>query len=421
MASFVDDLSRIVVSCASGCSPYLAREIEALGLPVRGQGETAVETEGSLEDCMRLNLWVRTGHKVFWQVAGFRSDDPDELYYESTQIPWEDYLDPDGFFSIDVSVDTPTIRNDFFAAMKLKDAVADRMRAKFGRRPDSGKGDEGAALFLHWIGNKAALYLNTTGPALSKRGYRVAKVPAPMRETLAAAVVMATGWKGDTNFLNPMCGGGTLAIEAAWIAKNRAPGLTRDRFSFMDIVGYDSSLWRAMVQKAAASMRDISGITIVASDIDGGALAAAKANAKAAGVAENITFDICDVSASPVPAAPARSPASEDGGASMEADVPPASRGVIVMNPPYGTRLGDGVKLRPTYASVGEYLAANAESYDGFVFTASPELAECMGIRVKREFPFYNARLESRLLEFGGYKKVRRVGETRSDGDFVGV
>ncbi len=383
--NFAEDASHIVVTCSSGVAPYLAREIEALGFPLRGRNETAVETEGTMEEAMRLNLHLRTAHRVFWQVAGFRADDPDELYEKASSVPWEEYIDPDGYFTIDVAVDTPTIRNDFFARVRVKDAVADRLRDLFGRRPNSGNEDDaGACLFLHWVGRRAAIYLNTSGPALSRRGYRVAPVAAPMRETLAAAVVMASEWDGASHFLNPMCGGATLAIEAAWMATGRAPGLSRERFAFMDVVGYDAAVpqWRAMCQEAVKAIHPLpAGVRIIASDIDAEALRAARENAIEANVFECLEFDQSDVALSPVP---------EEG------------QGTILMNPPYGTRLGDAAKLRPVYAAIGGFLAAHADRFRGFVFTASPELARCVGLEPKRSLPFFNARLDSRLLEFGG-------------------
>lgn len=403
--NFTVDASRIVITCSSGVAPYLEQEVLALGMPVRGRNETAVMTEGTMEEAMLLNLKLRTAHRVFWQIAGFRSDDADELYEKSMTIPWEEYIDPDGYFTIDVSVDNPTIRNDFFARVRVKDAVADRMRNLVGRRPNSGSADdEGVCIFLHWVGRSADLYLNTSGPALSKRGYRVAQVEAPMRETLAAAVLMATGWKGTTHLLNPMCGGGTLAIEAAWMAKNRAPGLSRSHFAFMDIVGYDANLWRPMVQEAARAVHPLpEGMRIIASDIDADAIRATKENAMVAGVYEDLEYDQSDVSLSPVPS---------DG------------EGVIVMNPPYGARLGDGVKLRPTYAAIGSFLSENAARFHGFVFTASPELADCIGLKAVQAIPFFNARLDSRLLEYaGGKRKALRhaVDDGTAPDDIVGA
>lgn len=386
--SFSSEVSVVVVSCASGVAPYLAAEIRALGFPVTWCGETAVETEGSLEDTMRLNLHLRTGHRVFYMIGEFTARDPDELYERLCRLPWENYLAPDGYFTVDTAVDTPTIRNEQFAAFRVKDAVADRMRERCGQRPDSGSEQDGVALFLHWTGTDAAVYLNTSGSALSKRGYRTVATVAPMRESLAAAVVMASGWEGEGHFLNPMCGGGTLAIEAAWMGLNRAPGLLRTDFSFMHLLGFDRSAWRQIRQQAIAAIKPTLSGRIIASDMDAAAIRAAKVHAVAAGVEQQVEFDMCDFSCSPVP------------------EALPGS--VILLNPPYGARMGDELKLRSTYADIGAFLKQHAPAYRGYVFTATPELADRVGLQASQAMPFYNGPLECRLLEYGGYDPSRR-------------
>ena len=385
---FSTDISIVVVSCSSGAAPFLAEEIRALGLPVTWCGETAVETEGSLEDTMRLNLRLRTAHRVFYMIGEFHAEDPDELYARLMRLPWENYIAPNGYFTVDTAVDTPTIRNEQFAALRVKDAVADRMRERCGQRPDSGNDADGVGLFLHWTGPDAAIYLNTSGSSLSKRGYRTLPTVAPMRETLAAAVVLASGWKGEGLFLNPMCGGGTLAIEAAWIAQDRAPGLLRDDYSFMHLLGFQRPAWRMMRQEAIAAIKTSLPGKIIASDIDGATLRVAQAHAAAASVEKLIEFDCCDMTCSPVP------------------EAIPGS--VIVMNPPYGARMGDAIKLRSTYADLGAFFKKHSPGYRGYVFTASPELAESVGLQAEKSVPFFSGPLECRLLEFGGYDASRR-------------
>ena len=399
---FSDDVSIIVVSCAAGCATVLESEIAALGMKVTWRGETAVETEGTLDDCMKLNLHLRTGHRVFYMVGGYSGvEHPDDLYERVVRIPWERYIEQDGYFTVDVSVDTPSIRNDQFAALRVKDAVADRMREACGQRPDSGNEvEEGVGLFLHWTDEDAAVYLNTTGAALSRRGYRVQASQAPMRESLAAAIILSTGWNGEGHFLNPMCGSATLAIEAAWIATRRAPALLRTEFAFMYLKGFDMAAWRAIRQQAIGAIRSVLPGKIIASDLDAAAIASARANAEAAGVAECIEFDVCDIANAPVPEA------------SLDASV-------IVINPPYGTRMGDTVQLRGLYADMGAYLKANAAAYRGFIFTASPDLADQVGLSAKQELPFFAGALEARLIEYGGYDRSRRNWKT-SDDDATG-
>ena len=393
---FTNEVSIIVVSCASGCAPFLEQELLGLGMKVTWRGDTAVETEGTLTDTMRLNLYLRTAHRVFYMLGGFAAADPDELYDNLLDIPWEKYINPLGYFTVDVSVDTPTIRNDLFAALRVKDAVADYFREREGMRPDSGNEVEGVTLFLHWTGEDAAIYINTSGAALSRRGYRIESNTAPMRESLAAALVLASGWDAlGGHFLNPMCGGGTLAIEAALIASNRPPALLRNDFTFMHLVGFDNRAWRELRQEAIANIRKALPCRIIASDIDGEAIAATRANAEAAGVAELIEYDIADFALSPVPEA------------EPEKEVPEGS--VIILNPPYGSRMGDVSKLRATYAAIGAFLKRHAERYRGFIFTASPELAEEVGLQAKQELPFFAGALEARLIEYGGFEKRRGI------------
>jgi putative N6-adenine-specific DNA methylase len=331
---------------------------------------------------MRLNLHLRTAHRIFYMVGEFRSQDPDELYYRLVRLPWERYIAPDGYFTVDVSTDTPTIRNSQFAALKVKDAVADRMRERCGGlRPDSGNEQDGVALFLHWVGQDAAIYLNTSGGALSRRGYRVAGSAAPMRESLAAALIMAAGWNGRGHFVNPMCGGGTIAIEAAWIAQNRAPGLLRDEFSFMHLLGFDNARWRQMRQQAIAAIKPPSAIRIIASDMDTAALRAARANAKEADVESLIEFESCDVLYCTVP--------------------DPLPDSVMLMNPPYGTRMGDAALLKQTYRDIGKLFGRHNQHYRNYIFTANPDLADEVGIPTRQKLPFFNGPLEARLLQFG--------------------
>ena len=379
---FTSEPSRLVCTCSPGIAPILAQEIADLGFRPLDLSESAVETEGTLADCLRLNLHLRTAHRVLYALDRFRARTGDALYEEVLQIPWERYLDPWGYFSVDRWVDTPAMRNSSFAALKVKDAVADRMRQVCGRRPDSGNERTDACLFLHWAGERASLYLDTTGEALSFRGYRAVSSAAPMRESLAAALVLASGWNRRGAFLNPMCGGGTLAIEALWLAQKRPPALQRENFAFMHLVCYEPSVWTDLRAEALTAHREArkTAPVVVASDIDEAAVEAARANAAVAEVADAIRFETCDLLASPVPES--------------------AERGVAILNPPYGGRIGDPVRLRDTYEDVGAYLALAAEANcDGFVFTGNPDLADAAGLSTERRRTFYAGEIECVLLE----------------------
>ena len=382
---FSGEPSDVVVTCSWGVAPILSKEIADLGFKVGSVSDTSVETEGTLADCMRLNLHLRTAHRVLYALDRFRARRGDDLYDELVRIPWERYLDPDGYFSVDRAVENPTIRDSRFAALKVKDAVADRMRNACGRRPDSGKERTDACLFLHWAGERASIYLDTTGQSLSFRGYRAESSAAPLRESLAAALVLASGWDRRAPFLNPMCGGGTLAIEALWIAQERPPALLRDNFAFMHLACYEPSLWTDLRGAAIRRHEETRGtpVGIFASDIDAAMVRATLRNAAAAGDAAGaIRAETCDVLASPHPPCPA------------------GSSGVAILNPPYGGRIGDPARLRDVYEDVGVFLAeAAADGYRGFVFTGNPELAEAAGLRSERSRRFYSGDLACTLLE----------------------
>ena len=379
--TFSEEPSTLVVTCSAGIAPYLAREIAALGFRVGHTSESAVETEGTLADCMKLNLHLRTAHRVLYTLDRFRARNANNLYNSLVEIPWERYLDPSGYFSVDRAVDNPTILDTRYASLKVKDAVVDRIRQTCGQRPDSGNERNQACLFLHWTGDNAAIYLDTTGESLSFRGYRASTSEAPMRESLAAAIIMASGWTGQGNFLNPMCGCGTIAIEALWIAQNRAPAMLRENFSFMHLSCYEPSLWTKLHSEAIKQyeMNKAIKCRIIASDIDTSMIDATRENAEIAGGDKIIECDICDFMMSPVPET--------------------SERGTIIFNPPYGSRLGDPVHLRNTYADMGAFLEKNRESYDGFIFTGNPELTASAGLVASHSQTFFSGRIECKLLE----------------------
>ena len=378
--------SRIVVTCAKGISSYLGEEILGLGLPILSEGISNIETEGSLEDTLRLNLFLHTGHRVLFLLKEFKARHPEELYKRVIDIPWEDYFSKDSTLCVTSSVDTETIRDSRFANVKCKDAIVDRFQQRIGKRPDSGPERTGVVVHLYWKVDRCLVYLDTSGEPLSKRGYRKIPLEAPMQETLAAAVVLATEWKGEGNFVNPMCGSGTLAIEAAGIAIGKAPGLLRNNFGFMHLKAYRAETWKELRKKARTQSRKTPGGKIVATDMRPEAVQAAKQNAMTAGVEHLIEFGVCDYSETSVP----------DLG------------GVIVLNPPYGERLGDRKQLESLYQGIGDFFKKKCQGYRGYIFTGNMDLSKEVGLRTKRRLPFYNGEIECRLLEYELYEGSRK-------------
>ncbi|MEA3347804.1 MAG: class I SAM-dependent RNA methyltransferase, partial [Pseudomonadota bacterium] len=228
----------IVIPCSPGITPFLVRELRDLKMPIIDERATSVTSKGDFTDVLRLNLSLRTGQRVLWRLAAFEAENPDQLYEKLMPLPWEELVAADGYFSVTSVVDTPTIRDSRFANLRVKDAIVDRLRRCCGRRPDSGPLRDKLVFHLFWQQDKVKFYLDTSGPTLAQRGYRLDPGKAPLRETLAAALILASGWNGAKTLVNPMCGSGTLAIEAALLAQNRIPGLLRQAYSFQSLLGY---------------------------------------------------------------------------------------------------------------------------------------------------------------------------------------
>ncbi|MBL7068921.1 MAG: class I SAM-dependent RNA methyltransferase [Candidatus Omnitrophica bacterium] len=371
----------LVITCARGVADYLRQEVEQLGYRVRSITDTRIDIAASLHDAMRLNLMLHTGVNVLCLLMQFSCKDPDELYQNVVSFPWEDYIAPSEYLSVVSRVNTFTINNSVFASRKLKDAIVDRISEKRGSRPDSGPDRDNVVINLYWDGDKCWVYLNTSGRKLSDRNYRKIPLAAPLRETLAAALLRATGFDGSQPLVNPMCGSGTLAIEAALIALKRAPGLLRSNFGLKHIMGFDSKAWSALRKEIHAKSKKELPFQIIATDIDKKAVEAAKKNAQTAGVHEMIEFHVCDFNDTPIP----------------------EEKGIVIINPEYGLRLGKQHELEATYKSIGDFFKNKCAGFTGYVFTGNMALAKKVGLRTSRRLIFFNARIECRLLEYHMY------------------
>ncbi len=419
--------SKILVTCPRGVTNYLQKEITSLGFTLSAQMETAIQTEGSLEDTLLLNLHLRTAQRVLYQLESFKAGSPAVLYDRLNKLPWETLISSSGktaYLCVTSTVDNPLISDSRFVNLKVKDAIVDRIRDKCGSRPDSGPDKDRAVVHIYWKNDQAVIYLDTSGERLSLRGYRKIPLHAPMQETLAAAVVMATDWKGHGSFINPMCGSGTIAIEAALIALGRAPGLLRHNYGFMFIQGFPETLWQDLRKKARNSAKKKLRSFIIASDIDPEAVQAARQNAQTAGVDQLIQFQTCPYESTPTP----------EGG------------GIIMLNPPYGERMGATVDvyrervrkefpagrkiiirkaaagnnavnsgkthgweaLGKIYRGIGDFFKKTGDGYRGYIFTGNPAMIKQVGLQTKRRLLFYNGEIECRLLEYELYAGSRK-------------
>lgn len=378
--------SRIIVTCSNRLSPYLQQEITAFGFtPVR-IFKTGVELMGDLKDCITLNLHLRCASQVLFSIKECKAHDANALYQQLLNISWESIIPADGYFSITSNVSNETITNNLFANVKVKDAIADRFREKTGARPDSGPGLHAAVVHLYWKDDIAEIFIDTSGETLSKHGYRKIPGKAPMLESLAAATLLATRWDRQSPFVNPMCGSGTIAIEAAMLATHRKPGLYRSNYAFMHLCGYDSEVYDLAYKKMEAGVIEVPGLQIIASDISDDAIHVSKVNAGIAGVEDLIQFELGDFTSTTIPANEA---------------------GVIYFNPEYGDRLGEELALQETYARMGDFLKQHCKGYTGYIFTGNLELAKKIGLKPKKRIEFYTSKIDCRLFEYELYAGSR--------------
>lgn len=378
--------SKIVITCNKRLSPYLQQEVEELGFTPTRVFQTGVELKGSVNDTIPLNLNLRTGSQVLYLLKSFNAANPKELYDQLVEIPWEELIDFTGYFSVTSNVNNEHILTPLFANVKVKDAIVDRIKDKKGLRPNSGPELNKTVVHLYWQDDKADIFLDTSGETLAKHSYRKIPGKAPMLEALAASTIMATNWDRQSAFINPMCGSGTLAIEAALLATDKRPGLFRMNYGFMHIMGYDETVFFAERRKLKDKAKKETGFRIIATDLSADAVDIAQKNAKTAGVEHLIEFAVCDFAETEVP----------------------EQAGIVMFNPEYGERLGTHTKLELTYKRVGDYLKQKCKGYRGYVFTGNADLAKKIGLRASRKIEFYNGKLDCRLFEYELYDGSKR-------------
>ena len=401
MRIWTDQNYPIIISCAKALSRWTEQEVLSMGYKPIEVTENTVVVRGAMRDVFRLNLQLRTAHRVLVPLLRTTCRDIRDLYEAVRSIDWENLLDADGYFSVSSIAHNRTIRDTRIPSLYTKDAIVDRMRERCQQRPDSGGDNIGAAVFVYWEKDEAIVYLDTSGEPLSKRGYRRIPGSAPMQETLAAACLMGMGWKGDRPFLSPMCGSGTPAIEAAMIAMNKAPGALKGHFAFQSLKGYTriipgetapniaprqkmgatpEQIWKEIVLEAKNAERKEGIPAIVATDISPEAVENAHTNAIAAGVAPYIEFKACDFGDTPIP----------------------PGKGAVFFNPEYGIRLGDPKELAPVYERIGMFMNDKCKGWTGALLTGSPELSHLVNLYYRTRIPFFNGPIDCRLFIYEG-------------------
>jgi putative N6-adenine-specific DNA methylase len=377
--TLTDEKRLYFATCARGLERVLAEELLTLGAETVEAGRGGVRFQGDRALLYRANLWLRTAIRVLMPILDARVTSPEELYDAVRRIDWSGYLTPEHTLAVDCNVRDSRLTHSHYAALKTKDAICDQFVERCGRRPNVDTESPMVGLNLHIYRDQAVLSLDSSGDSLHKRGYRPVQTRAPLNEALAAGLILHTGWKGESPFLDPMCGSGTLPVEAAWIALCRPPGLTRRRFGFQGWLDYDVRLWTRMRDEVRQQVGKQLAFPITGSDARRDAISFAEGNSRAAGVGNLVDFSVRDL-------AEVRPP-----------DGPP---GVLVCNPPYGERLGEEKELRGLYRALGQVLQERFRGWQAFVFSGNGALARQIGLPVSNRWPLFNGKIRCELLHF---------------------
>ncbi len=364
----------------------LADELRQLGAEQVAETRAGVHFSGTLATAYRVCLWSRIASRVLQVLSRFPAADPDALYQGAAAIPWERHFTPTESFAVELNSSQSRITHSHYGALKVKDAIVDQFRSRTGTRPwvDTEQPDIRINVYLRR--DEATLCLDLSGDSLHRRGYRASGVTAPLKENLAAAILLRAGWAAIAqrggSLVDPMCGSGTLPIEAALIAADIAPGLQRKHWGFLGWRQHDATAWRALLDEAHA--RKAEGLSklpaIQGSDCNPAAVRAAQANVEQAGLAEFIRIDHRELEQC------------------RAAD--PARPGLVVMNPPYGERLGAESNLPDLYFRTGQLLKGHFSGWHAALITGNPELGKRLGLRAVRRHALYNGRIECKLLHF---------------------
>jgi putative N6-adenine-specific DNA methylase len=371
-------MSAYFATCARGLEPILADELRALNAIEVKEGRGGVHFLGEQRTLYLANLWLRTAIRVLRPIRTFPAASPEELYAGVQAIDWSRFLTLEHTLAVDCNVRDSNITHSHYAALKVKDAICDQFVARTGKRPSVDTENPLLALNLHIYRNEAVLSLDSSGESLHKRGYRPILTKAPINEALAAALILKTGWRGDAPLLDPLCGGGTFCIEAAWIALNRPPGLTRKHFTFQSWLDHDVKLWTSLRDEARQGVKKKLDHPILGSDLRRDAIRFAADNARAAGVGHLLPFSVEDIAA-------------------LE---PKSEPGVLICNPPYGERIGEEKELRALYRTLGEVFRERFAGWRLFVFTGNQRLARCIDMKPVEQTPFWNGKIPCKLLEY---------------------
>jgi len=366
---------------ARGLEEIAASELEGLGAAEVRPDFAGVHFAGDRALLYRVNLWARTIFRVLMPIEEFHCAHAKQLYTQVRNIPWEEYLSPDDTLAVTCTGGNRNLNHTHFTALQVKNAIVDRQRDREGWRSSVDVQSPDLLVNAHIYRNRCILSLDSSGDSLHRRGYRPAVGTAPLKETLAAALLAVAEWTPDLPFLDPLCGSGTLPLEAGLKALNVAPGLFRNRFGFESWHDFDPNLWQQLRQEAQARQLSALPAPIFGSDRDSQVLAQAQANARKCNLEQHLQFAIAELS-------------------QLEA---PADSGIIICNPPYGKRLGETQQLAALYKLLGDTFKQRFKGWTAYILTGSKELSKRVGLKASRRFPVSNGSIPCTLLKYELY------------------
>jgi putative N6-adenine-specific DNA methylase len=366
---------------ARGLEELAARELEEIGAKDIAVGFCGVSFSGDRELLYRVNLWARLPFRVLVKLGEFPSRDGEELYDSIQQIEWSKYLTPDLTMAVTVTGKNQELNHSHFTALQVKRAITDRQKNEFGARSSIDLDEPALRINVHINKASCTVSLDSSGSSLHRRGYRAAVGDAPLKESLAAALIKMSGWTPDLAFVDPLCGSGTLPLEATMQALNIAPGIFRESFGFESWLDFDRALFDRLWQEAEAAEKTDLQTTIIGSDRNLAVIQQAQANARSCGVEGYLEFahrELADVQA-------------------------PSDRGILLCNPPYGERLGGDRDLGAFYKLLGDVLKNRFKGWMAFVLSGNKELAKSIGLRSSQRLPVYNGNLPCQLMKYELY------------------
>ncbi len=370
-------MNHYFATCPRGLEALLAEDLAAAGgsdVKVVPGGAGCL---GTLETGYRINLESRIATRVLWRMTQGSYRNEADIYRLAYDIDWARLFSVDRSIRVYVTAIRSPLKSIEFITLKVKDAVCDRFRADTGRRPSVNTKHPEVRIHLFITDQQATLYLDTSGEPLYLRGHKLAKVGAPLKENLAAGILRLSGWQPGTALLDPMCGSGTFLLEAAQMALDDAPGLSREPgdFGFEHLKSYDAGLWRSLQREAAERRREATVLPLFGSDIDGDAVARTRQNLAGAGLDGLVTLEKTDLLTRSAP----------------------SEAGVLVANPPYGERLGSEAELAAFYPELGNALKQRFAGWSCWFLSADTRLPKLIRLQTSRKIPLYNGPLECRL------------------------